>query len=187
MLRDRHGEPVTRLGIPLILSGFLLGACVQTPRPPLTDADLPPRDRALLANAPYARVTLPVAYQRTVVQFHRKEAPGSIVIDTDARYLYYVLADNKAVRYGVAVGEEALSWYGIVRIARKEEWPSWTPTAEIKRRLGNIPDFVEGGRTILWALVPFISIRVVRILCSAFMGPISRKISVGLYRPGAFA
>jgi lipoprotein-anchoring transpeptidase ErfK/SrfK len=145
MLRDRHGEPVTRLGIPLILSGFLLGACVQTPRPPLTDADLPPRDRALLANAPYARVTLPVAYQRTVVQFHRKEAPGSIVIDTDARYLYYVLADNNAVRYGVAVGEEALSWYGIARIARKEEWPSWTPTAEIKRRLGNIPDFVEGG------------------------------------------
>jgi hypothetical protein len=43
------------------------------------------------------------------------------------------------------VGEEALSWYGIARIARKEEWPSWTPTAEIKRRLGNIPDFVEGG------------------------------------------
>jgi lipoprotein-anchoring transpeptidase ErfK/SrfK len=77
--------------------------------------------------------------------FHRKEAPGSIVIDTDARYLYYVLADNKAVRYGVAVGEEALSWYGIAKIGRKTEWPSWTPTAEIKRRLGNIPDFVEGG------------------------------------------
>jgi lipoprotein-anchoring transpeptidase ErfK/SrfK len=80
-----------------------------------------------------------------VVEFHRKEAPGSMVIDTDARYLYYVLADNKAVRYGVAVGEEALAWYGTAKVGRKAEWPSWIPTTEIKRRLGNIPDFVEGG------------------------------------------
>src|ERR1700716_941616 len=145
MVRDRHGKPVARLAIPLILSAFSLGACVQTPRDPLADANLQPRDRALLANAPYAHVTLPVAYQRTVVEFHRKEAAGSIVIDSDARYLYYVMADNKAIRYGVTVGEEALSWYGIARVGRKEEWPTWTPTAEIKRRLGNIPDFVEGG------------------------------------------
>ena len=145
MVRDRHGKPVARLAIPLILSAFSLGACVQTPRDPLADANLQPRDRALLANAPYAHVTLPVAYQRTVVEFHRKEAAGSIVIDTDARYLYYVLADNKAIRYGVAVGEQALSWYGVAKIGRKAEWPSWTPTEEIKRRRGNIPDFVEGG------------------------------------------
>jgi lipoprotein-anchoring transpeptidase ErfK/SrfK len=145
MVRDRHREPGARVAFPLILSGLLLAACVQAPRDPLTDANLAPRDRALLANAPYRPVTLPAAYQRTVVQFHRKEAPGSIVIDTDARYLYYVLVDSKAVRYGVAVGENALSWYGIAKIGRKEEWPSWTPTAEIKRRLGNIPDFVEGG------------------------------------------
>jgi len=79
------------------------------------------------------------------VEYHRKEAPGSIVIDTDARYLYYVLADNKAIRYGVTVGEEALSWYGIAKVGRKEEWPTWTPTADIKRRLGNIPDHMEGG------------------------------------------
>ena len=145
MFEDQNGEPVARLEIAFIVSGLLLGACAQTPRDPLADSNLLPRDRALLANAPYARVTLPIAYQRTMVQFHRKEAPGSIVIDTDARYLYYVLADSKAVRYGVAVGEDALSWYGIAKIGRKEEWPSWTPTAEIKRRLGNIPDFVEGG------------------------------------------
>jgi hypothetical protein len=80
---DQNGEPVARLEIAFIVSGFLLGACVQTPTDPLADSNLPPRDRALLANAPYARVTLPVAYQRTVVQFHRKEAPGSIVIDTE--------------------------------------------------------------------------------------------------------
>jgi lipoprotein-anchoring transpeptidase ErfK/SrfK len=136
---------MTTRGVAFILTALLLVGCVQPTRDPATDTNLTPRDRRLLANAPYARVTLPAAYQRTVVQFHRKEAPGSIVIDPDARYLYYVLAGNKAIRYGVAVGEQALSWYGVAKIGRKEEWPSWTPTAEIKRRLGNIPDFVEGG------------------------------------------
>ena len=66
------------------------------------------------------------------------------MVDTDARYLYYVLPDNRAIRYGVIVGEEALSWYGIAKVGRKEEWPSWTPTADIKRRL-DVPNFVEGG------------------------------------------
>jgi lipoprotein-anchoring transpeptidase ErfK/SrfK len=136
---------MTTRGVAFILTALLLVGCVQPTRDPATDTNLTPRDRRLLANAPYARVTLSAAYQRKVVQFHRKEAPGSIVIDPDARYLYYVLAGNKAIRYGVAVGEQALSWYGVAKIGRKEEWPSWTPTAEIKRRLGNIPDFVEGG------------------------------------------
>ena len=56
-----------------------------------------------------------------------------------------MLPEKKAIRYGVTVGEEALSWYGIAKVGRKEEWPSWTPTPDIKKRLGNIPDFVEGG------------------------------------------
>jgi lipoprotein-anchoring transpeptidase ErfK/SrfK len=136
---------MARRGIVLILAGLLLGGCMQATIDPASDANLSPRDRRLLANAPYQRIALPAAYQRSMVEYHRKEAPGSIVIDTDSRYLYYVLADNKAIRYGVAVGEEALSWYGIARVGRKEEWPTWTPTADIKRRLGNIPDFVEGG------------------------------------------
>ncbi len=136
---------MARRGIAFILTGLLLGGCMQATMDPVNDANLTPRDRRMLANAPYARIAPPSGYQRTVVQYHRKEAPGSIVIDTDARYLYYVLADSKAIRYGVAVGEEALSWYGIAKVGRKEEWPSWTPTAAIKQRLGNVPDFVEGG------------------------------------------
>ncbi len=132
-------------GIAVVLTGLALAGCMQSTLDPASDANLTPRDRRLLANAPYARVSPPPAYQRSIVEYHRKEAPGSIVIDTDSRYLYYVLADNKAIRYGVTVGEEALSWYGIAKVGRKEEWPTWTPTAEIKRRLGNIPDFMEGG------------------------------------------
>jgi lipoprotein-anchoring transpeptidase ErfK/SrfK len=136
---------MTTRGIAFILAGLLLGGCVQATINPADDANFTPRDRRLLAYAPYARANVPLAYQRTIVAFHRKEAADSIVIDTDARYLYYVLPDNKAIRYRVAVGEEARSWYGVAKVGRKEEWPSWRPTAEIKRRAGNIPDFVEGG------------------------------------------
>jgi lipoprotein-anchoring transpeptidase ErfK/SrfK len=67
------------------------------------------------------------------------------VIDSDARYLYYTLPQGKAIRYGVTVGEEALAWSGVAKVGRKEEWPSWTPTAEIHQRISGLPDFVSGG------------------------------------------
>jgi lipoprotein-anchoring transpeptidase ErfK/SrfK len=132
-------------GIALVLTGLLLGGCMQSTPDLSTDPNLNARDRKMLANAPYARANIPSAYQRTIVQYHRKEAPGSIVVDTDARHLYYVLPDGKAVRYGVTVGDDALTFYGIAKVGRKEEWPTWTPTAQIKKRLGNVPDHVEGG------------------------------------------
>ena len=118
---------------------------MQTTLEPATQASFTARDKKLLADPPYAQAQIPQDFQRHVVQYHRSEAPGSIVVDTDARYLYYVLPDRKAIRYGVTVGEEALSFYGIAKVGRKEEWPSWVPTADIKRRLENVPNFVEGG------------------------------------------
>jgi lipoprotein-anchoring transpeptidase ErfK/SrfK len=135
---------MTVRGIALLLAGLLLGGCVHTQLEPASEANFTARDKKLLANAPYTKANIPPAFQRAIVTYHRKEAPGSIVIDTDARYLYYVLPEGKAIRYGVIVGEEALSWYGIAKVGRKEEWPSWTPTEEIKKRL-TVPNFVEGG------------------------------------------
>jgi len=129
-----------------LLVALLLGGCVtQATLEPATEASFTPRDKKLLADAPYAKATIPQPYQRHIVDYHRTEAPGTIVIDTDARYLYYVLPNRKAIRYGVTVGEDALLFYGIAKVGRKEEWPSWVPTADIKRRLGNIPDFVGPG------------------------------------------
>ena len=125
--------------------GVLLSGCMQQTIEPASDANLTPRDRKLLANPPYAQAAIPEAYQRHIVDFHRREAPGTIVVDPDARYLYYVLDKGKAIRYGVTVGEEALVFSGVAKVGRREEWPSWTPTADIKKRLGNIPDFVGPG------------------------------------------
>jgi lipoprotein-anchoring transpeptidase ErfK/SrfK len=110
-----------------------------------SDTNFTARDKKLLANAPYAKASIPLAYQRTIVQFHRKEAPGSIVVDTDDRHLYYVLADGKAIRYGVTVGEEAQAWSGVAKVGRKEEWPGWIPTDGERQRLGPLPARVEGG------------------------------------------
>ncbi|MGE0281492.1 MAG: L,D-transpeptidase [Rhizobiaceae bacterium] len=108
-------------------------------------AKIDTKDKKLLSNAPYAKVPLPEHYRPHIVQYHRKEVAGTIVVDSDAKFLYYVLPAGKAIRYGVAVGEEALAFSGVAEVGRKAKWPSWTPTASIKKRLENVPDFVEGG------------------------------------------
>src|SRR5216683_862514 len=95
------------------LVGLALGGCVESTLAPASEANLKPRDRQLLANAPYAQATIPEPYRRHIVEYHRKEGPGTIVIDTDARYLYYVMPAGKAIRYGVTVGEEAQAWSGV--------------------------------------------------------------------------
>ena len=124
--------------------GLVLGGCMQSTLDPTTDASFTARDKKLLAAAPYQKVQIPEPYQRHVVSWHRKELPGTIVIDSDARYLYYVLPGGKAVRYGVAVGEEAMAWSGVARIERMTEWPSWTPTPGERARL-DVPAFVGPG------------------------------------------
>jgi lipoprotein-anchoring transpeptidase ErfK/SrfK len=109
----------------LVLLGFAgalaLGGCVQGTLAPASQANWTPRDRQLLANAPYRQAWIPGQYQRQIVDYGRKEVPGTIVVDTNGRYLYYVLPRGKAIRYGVTVGEEALAWSGVARIGRKEE------------------------------------------------------------------
>jgi lipoprotein-anchoring transpeptidase ErfK/SrfK len=132
--------------VAILLVGLGLGGCMQSTIEPASEANLNARDKQLLANAPYAKATIPEPYRRHIVSYHRKEAPGSIVVDSDARYLYYVLPEGKAIRYGVTVGEEALAWSGVAKVGRMEQWPTWTPTKDIKTRLGaGIPDFVGPG------------------------------------------
>jgi lipoprotein-anchoring transpeptidase ErfK/SrfK len=133
------------------LAALSLGGCVTARHDPSarldasTTANWTPRDREFLTNAPHAHTPVPVPYQRHLVDYHRKEAPGTIVVESDDRYLYYVLPEGKALRYGVTVGEEALAWSGVATIGRMQEWPAWVPTQEIKQRLANIPDYVKPG------------------------------------------
>jgi len=128
------------------LAALMLSGCTGAGQlSPTSDAGWSGRDRQLLANPPYAKTSIPQEYQRHVVDYDRHEAPGTIVVDTGNRYLYYVMPKGKALRYGVTVGEEGQSWSGIARVGNKTEWPSWTPTEGEKQRLGHLPNYVPGG------------------------------------------
>jgi len=144
------GQAVPKLRRALVLMGSLalvsaLGGCMQTTLSPASDASFTPRDRQLLAHPPYAKAEIPEQFQRHIVDYSRREQPGSILVDTDARYLYYVLPQGKAIRYGVAVGEEAMAFSGVATVGRLAEWPDWVPTADIQARLGPYPARVAGG------------------------------------------
>jgi lipoprotein-anchoring transpeptidase ErfK/SrfK len=135
-----------RLGRALGLTGvLLLGGCMQATLAPSSTASLTPRDRQLLAHPPYAQASIPEEFQRHIVDYSRREPPGAILVDTDARFLYYVLPGGKAIRYGVAVGEEAMAFSGTATVGRMSEWPDWVPTADIQARLGPYPARVSGG------------------------------------------
>ena len=86
----------------------------------------------------------PEQFQRQIVPFRTAEAPGTIVIDGDKHFLYLVLPDFQAVRYGVGVGREGFGWAGVVRVGRKAEWPRWTPPAEMVARDPKAAQFADG-------------------------------------------
>ncbi len=84
-------------------------------------------------------------YARQLVFFRSTEAPGTLVIHTSQRFLYVVLGNNRALRYGIGVGREGFTWSGLVRISRKAEWPDWTPPPEMIQRQPYLPRFMAGG------------------------------------------
>ena len=88
---------------------------------------------------------LPERLRRTVIAFDTREAPGTVVIDTGNTALYYVLGQNRAIRYGVGVGREGFTWSGTQTITRKAEWPDWHPPAEMIARQPYLPRFMAGG------------------------------------------
>lgn len=126
--------------LPLLLAAtaFLAGCNFKgVPEPEVSS-----RDAEWLAQVPKAQEDL--RYGRYLMDDVTGEAPGTIVVDTKERFLYYVLPNRKMIRYGVAVGDEAYGWTGEARIARKAEWPNWNPPAEMKARWPHV-QFTKGG------------------------------------------
>ncbi|MGA1800779.1 L,D-transpeptidase [Rhizobium sp. HT1-10] len=100
-------------------------------------------------NLPVIRSTLDPQYFPQMVDYQTKERPGTIVIDTNNRFLYLVMDGGKARRYGVGVGKPGFEWAGAHTITRKEEWPGWTPPSEMITREAAkghyLPAHMEGG------------------------------------------
>lgn len=84
-----------------------------------------------------------------MVSYETSQKPGTIIIDTNTRFLYLVMGNGKARRYGVGVGKEGFEWRGTEKVTRKQEWPTWTPPKEMierERKKGReLPSFMEGG------------------------------------------
>jgi lipoprotein-anchoring transpeptidase ErfK/SrfK len=88
---------------------------------------------------------LPAHLRRQMVAYSSSQPAGTIVIDTAHTYLYLVLGNGRAMRYGIGVGREGFTWSGVQMISRMAEWPDWFPPAEMIRRQPYLPRFVAGG------------------------------------------
>jgi lipoprotein-anchoring transpeptidase ErfK/SrfK len=84
-------------------------------------------------------------FARQVVAFDGGQRPGTIVVDTPAKYLYLVQPGGTAIRYGIGVGRPGFAWSGLKTVSQKREWPDWTPPAEMLRRRPDLPRHMSGG------------------------------------------
>ena len=100
---------------------------------------------APLAEPPKAAADAPGALVRQVVNYTSRQSPGTVIIDTRSTFLYFVLNDTQAMRYGIGVGREGFTWSGEQTVARKTEWPDWRPPAEMLVRQPYLPRFMAGG------------------------------------------
>ena len=129
----------------IVALGLMLAGCQTATYQAAPEASLKPADKAQLAKARYEKHAVAEPFRRAIVDYHRKEMPGSIVVDSDNHYLYLVQDGGKAIRYGITVGEEALAFSGIAKVGNMAEWPKWTPTASIHKRIEGLPASVPGG------------------------------------------
>lgn len=128
-----------RTAVALVLVALAIAGCryEAVPAPALSA-----RDSDYMALVPTFDVHLP--YERYRIDDPTGQAPGTVVVDTKNKFLYLVQPGGKAIRYGVAVGDEAYGWTGTATVQRKAEWPDWTPPAEMVKRWPHV-HFTKGG------------------------------------------
>ncbi len=134
--------------IAAILALPLLAACAAAPTESTVSREVPGYEG--VEDGGFFIQPVPEKYlfegnRREEVDYTAGEAPGTIVVDTFARKLYYVLEGNRAIRYPIAVGREGLSFRGSGVIGRKAEWPSWQPTANMIRTRPDLYAAYAGG------------------------------------------
>jgi lipoprotein-anchoring transpeptidase ErfK/SrfK len=123
-----------------------IGPAARPPRevtgtvPPNSVAMLPPEDQPETGKA-----ELPPHLKRQIVPFQSGEPAGTLVIDTANTYLYLVLGNGQAMRYGIGVGREGFTWAGTEKISKVAEWPDWHPPSEMIERQPYLPRFMAGG------------------------------------------
>jgi lipoprotein-anchoring transpeptidase ErfK/SrfK len=149
---------VAALMASLLLSGGAIAQATFYAPPPLFPALIfrgvapaePAREPAIQERVPRElddAAALDPRLRRQTVSYNGREAAGTVIIDTPNTYLYYVLGNGQAMRYGIGVGRDGFTWSGTQTIARKTEWPDWYPPAEMIARQPYLPRFVAGGES----------------------------------------
>src|SRR3989440_10115854 len=121
--------------------------------------------------------------RRQVVNYPTEVGAGVIVIDTAETFLYYILGDGTAIRYGIGVGREGFAWAGAEVVTRKAEWPDWTPPQEMIARQPYLPRWMAGGEgNPLGARAIYLGSTVYRIHGTNMPETIGHKVSSGCIR-----
>jgi len=84
-------------------------------------------------------------FQRQIVSYRGQEKPGTIVVDTNEKFLYLVQGGGRAIRYGIGVGRPGFEWAGRKTVSMKREWPDWRPPADMLKRRPDLPRYMKGG------------------------------------------
>jgi lipoprotein-anchoring transpeptidase ErfK/SrfK len=117
------------------------------------------------------------------VAFASSYAPGSIVIDSEGRMLYYVLSPSEAYQYPISVGREGFSWTGTETVSRKQAWPDWHPPKEMLARDRRLPNKMTGGlKNPLGAMALYLGNTLYRIHGTNDPKSIGRAASSGCFR-----
>jgi lipoprotein-anchoring transpeptidase ErfK/SrfK len=128
-------------------------------------------------------IELPARLKRQVVSYPTREAPGTIIIDTPNTYLYLVMGNGQAMRYGIGVGRDGFTWAGTQSITKKAEWPDWTPPPEMIARQPYLPRQMAGGPgNPLGARAMYLGGTIYRIHGTNAPGTIGTRVSSGCIR-----
>ena len=120
---------------------------------------------------------------RQTVTYPGKHAPGTIIINTGERRLYYVTGNGQAIRYGIGVGRIGFTWSGVKSVTAKREWPDWTPPPQMLRRRPDLPRYMRGGiDNPLGARAMYLGSTLYRIHGSNEPETIGQAVSSGCFR-----
>ena len=130
----------TRVALSGLACAFV---ALATPAAAFTAID--PLTRQPLYSAEEALKAQAAPVPREVVAFTGRYAPGTIVVSTSERRLWFVLGNGQAIQYGVGVGRPGFTWSGSHSVTMKREWPDWRPPAEMLKRRPDLPRYMSGG------------------------------------------
>ena len=178
-------KTISAKSVGFLVAALWISTAIAAPLPPSSrdasrhsfDAAIPDGTLVEISPAPEADL------RRQIVNYRTQSGAGTIIIDTFHTYLYYVLGDGTAIRYGIGVGRDGFTWSGAQTVTRMAEWPDWTPPQEMIARQPYLPRWMAGGEgNPLGARAIYLGSTVYRIHGTNMPETIGHKVSSGCIR-----